>query len=71
MVFGVLPLVVASGAGAAGRTRWDRDLQRLSIGTLFTLFVVPAMYMFLAGEHKAEAKPSDPAPAQPSPQGVH
>jgi multidrug efflux pump len=27
----------------------------LSIGTLFTLFVVPAMYMLLAGEHKAQA----------------
>jgi multidrug efflux pump len=23
----------------------------LSIGTLFTLFVVPAMYMFLAADH--------------------
>ena len=36
----------------------------LSIGTLFTLFVVPAMYLFLAGEHRAEA------PTGPSPDGL-
>ena len=55
MVFGVLPLVVASGAGAAGRHAMGLVIfTGLSIGTLFTLFVVPAMYMFVAGEHIAE-----------------
>ena len=55
MVFGVLPLVIASGAGAAGRHAMGLVIfTGLSIGTLFTLFVVPAMYMFLAAEHKAE-----------------
>jgi multidrug efflux pump len=55
MVFGVVPLVIASGAGAAGRHAMGLVIfTGLSIGTLFTLFVVPAMYMFLAGEHKAE-----------------
>ncbi len=59
MVFGVVPLVVASGAGAAGRQAMGLVIfTGLSIGTLFTLFVVPAMYMFLAGEHKAASKPS-------------
>ena len=54
MVFGVVPLVIASGAGAAGRHAMGLVIfTGLSIGTLFTLFVVPAMYMFLAGEHKA------------------
>jgi multidrug efflux pump len=53
MVFGVVPLVIASGAGAAGRHAMGLVIfTGLSIGTLFTLFVVPAMYMFLAGEHK-------------------
>src|SRR5471032_2488572 len=48
MVFGVVPLVVASGAGAAGRHAMGLVIfTGLSIGTLFTLFVVPAMYMFL------------------------
>ncbi len=54
MVLGVVPLVIASGAGAAGR--FDMGLvisTGMSIGTLFTLFVVPAMYLLLAGEHRA------------------
>jgi multidrug efflux pump len=54
MVFGVLPLVIASGAGAAGRQAMGLVIfTGLSIGTLFTLFVVPAMYLALAGQHKA------------------
>jgi len=62
MVFGVVPLVVASGAGAAGRHAMGLVIfTGLSIGTLFTLFVVPAMYMFLASEHKVE---QEPAPEQ-------
>jgi multidrug efflux pump len=61
MVFGVVPLVIASGAGAAGRHSMGLVIfTGLSIGTLFTLFVVPAMYMFLAGEHKVETL--EPAP---------
>jgi len=55
MVFGVLPLVIASGAGAAGRHAMGLVIfTGLSIGTLFTLFVVPAMYMFISGKHEAE-----------------
>ncbi|MBF0330501.1 MAG: efflux RND transporter permease subunit [Candidatus Omnitrophica bacterium] len=54
MVFGVMPLVMASGAGAAGRFNMGLVISTgISIGTLFTLFVVPAMYMMLAAEHKA------------------
>jgi multidrug efflux pump len=53
MVFGVVPLVIASGAGAAGRQSMGIVIfTGLSIGTLFTLFVVPAFYMLLASEHK-------------------
>ncbi|HKI61326.1 MAG TPA: efflux RND transporter permease subunit [Mariprofundaceae bacterium] len=49
MVLGVLPLVMASGAGAAGRQAMGIVIfSGLSIGTLFTLFVVPAVYMLLA-----------------------
>jgi multidrug efflux pump len=52
MVLGVLPLVTATGAGAAGRFNMGLVIMTgISIGTLFTLFVVPAMYMFLAAEH--------------------
>jgi multidrug efflux pump len=55
MVFGVVPLIVASGAGAV--SRFDMGLviaSGLSIGTLFTLFVVPAVYMLLAASHSSE-----------------
>jgi len=52
MVFGVIPLVIASGAGAAGRSSMGIVIfTGLSIGTIFTLFVVPSMYYFLAQEH--------------------
>ncbi|HTZ00264.1 MAG TPA: efflux RND transporter permease subunit [Rhodocyclaceae bacterium] len=62
MVLGVLPLVVASGAGAAGRQAMGLVIfTGLSIGTLFTLFVVPAMYMFLGAEHH-QAAAVEPAP---------
>lgn len=49
MVLGVIPLITASGAGAASRFNIGLVIATgISIGTLFTLFVVPAMYMFLA-----------------------
>jgi multidrug efflux pump len=52
MVFGVLPLLFANGAGS--HSRFDIGLVIFSgmiIGTLFTLFVVPTMYTFLAKNH--------------------
>lgn len=55
MVLGVLPLVFASGAGAAGRYNMGLVITTgISIGTIFTLFVVPAMYMLLAYDHQAQ-----------------
>lgn len=55
MVLGVLPLVMASGAGAAGRFSMGLVIfTGLSIGTLFTLFVVPAVYMLLSANHAKE-----------------
>jgi multidrug efflux pump len=53
MVFGVLPLLIASGAGAV--SRFDIGLvisTGLLIGTAFTLFVVPTMYTFIAEDHR-------------------
>lgn len=65
MVLGVLPLVTASGAGAAGRFNMGLVIMTgISIGTLFTLFVVPAMYMFLATEHVKEGA-SEETPGEP------
>ena len=52
MVLGVLPLVIASGAGAAGRRAMGIVLfTGLSIGTMFTLFVVPAVYILVGADH--------------------
>lgn len=49
MVLGVLPLVTASGAGAASRFSMGLVISSgLTIGTLFTLFVVPSIYMMIA-----------------------
>jgi len=49
MVLGVTPLITATGAGAVSRFNIGLVIASgVSIGTLFTLFVVPAMYMFLA-----------------------
>ena len=59
MVLGVFPLVIASGAGAAGRQAMGWVIfAGLSIGTLFTLFVVPAFYLLLGAdlEGKVEAE---------------
>jgi multidrug efflux pump len=69
MVLGVVPLVIAAGAGAAGRHAMGLVIfTGLSIGTLFTLFVVPAVYMLLAADHhKAAATAVEGAP-QPQPQ---
>lgn len=52
MVLGVVPLITASGAGAASRYNLGLVIATgIAIGTLFTLFVVPAMYMLLATDH--------------------
>jgi multidrug efflux pump len=56
MVLGVMPLITASGAGAV--SRFDMGLviaTGLAIGTLFTLFVVPAVYLLLAATHHETA----------------
>lgn len=59
MVFGVLPLIYASGAGAVSRFNIGIVIfSGISIGTLFTLFVVPAMYMLLAEKIEAKELPS-------------
>jgi multidrug efflux pump len=54
-VFGHLPLVFAHGPGAAARNSIGITLVTgMIIGTAFTLFMVPAIYMLIAKVHKAE-----------------
>jgi multidrug efflux pump len=55
MVLGVLPLVFASGAGAASRFAIGLVIATgLAIGTLFTLFVVPGVYMLIGANHSID-----------------
>jgi len=56
MVTGLLPLLTASGAGAASRFSIGLVVVAgMSIGTLFTLFVLPAVYVSIATDHLAAA----------------
>jgi multidrug efflux pump len=56
MVVGLVPLVTAAGAGAASRFSIGIVVVAgMSIGTLFTLFVLPAVYTVLAKDHAAAA----------------
>jgi multidrug efflux pump len=67
MVFGVVPLLIATGAGAVGRYHMGLVIfTGISIGTLFTLFVVPAMYMFIGSEHHEAARRGLAPSAQPA-----
>lgn len=60
MVLGVLPLVIASGAGAAGRFNMGLVISTgLAIGTVFTLFVVPAFYLLLSTDRHGDARSDD------------
>jgi multidrug efflux pump len=55
MVLGVAPLVFASGAGAASRFAIGLVISTgLAIGTMFTLFVVPGVYMQIGATHSRE-----------------
>jgi multidrug efflux pump len=56
MVLGVVPLITAAGAGAVSRFQMGLVIASgLSIGTLFTLFVVPAVYMLLGADRSQAA----------------
>ena len=49
MVLGVIPLLIASGAGAASRYNLGLVIASgISVGTCFTLFVLPAVYLLIS-----------------------
>jgi multidrug efflux pump len=57
MVTGLIPLLTASGAGAASRFSIGLVVvSGMSIGTMFTLFVLPAVYVAIATDHRAGAE---------------
>jgi multidrug efflux pump len=59
-VIGHFPLVLAKGPGAGARNSIGIMLvSGMIIGTIFTLFVVPSIYMLVAKRHTAEVRDSD------------
>jgi len=65
-VFGHVMLIFVTGPGAASRNSIGWILVvGMAVGTVFTLFVVPAFYMLIARDH-AKAPPV-PVPAQAEP----
>ncbi len=53
MVIGVVPLLIADGAGA--KSRFDIGIviaAGMTIGTLFTLFITPAIYSYVARDRR-------------------
>ena len=82
-VAGHFPLTLVSGPGAGARNSIGVVLVGgMTIGTLFTLFVVPSVYVLIAKDHskeressrrsptppaKATARPRRPRPSVPSP----
>ncbi len=55
MVFGALPLAFSSGAGSETRAQIGLVIVGgMSIGTLFTLFVIPVVYTYLSRKRKIE-----------------
>ena len=73
MVLGAVPLAIATGAGAEARHQigWV-IVGGMSFGTIFTLFVVPVVYLILSGKHEAIAvDTSEPEPTvMPQPEPV-
>ena len=74
-VFGHLPLVFVTGAGAEARNSIGIMLvSGMAIGTLFTLFILPVIYLVLAARHlpdeldwESPAPQSEPPRAPPLP----
>jgi len=67
MVVAMVPLLTASGPGAA--SRFDIGLviaTGLGIGTLFTLFVVPAVYLLVARSHSHDETLGEALAAEPA-----
>lgn len=56
MVFGVFPLIVSSGAGAPPRHQLGLVIATgLGVGALFSLYIVPVMYLYIARDHSKHA----------------
>ena len=65
-VAGHFPLTLVTGPGAVARNSIGIVLVGgMTIGTLFTLFVVPSVYVLIAQDHRRGIKDSEPAEEPP------
>jgi multidrug efflux pump len=72
LVFAMIPLLIASGPGAASRFSMGVVIASgMTIGTLFTLFVLPAFYLYLARDHAHDRKDADDASPSVDAEPVH
>lgn len=56
-VLGMVPLLIATGAGSGSRFAMGLVIASgMTIGTLFTLFVIPAVYLWIARDYHGEAE---------------
>ena len=70
-VFGHFPLVLVSGPGSEARNSIGTVLVTgMTVGTLFTLFVVPVFYLLIAEQHK-RVPASDSLTAETLPEVAH
>jgi multidrug efflux pump len=68
MSLGVVPLIIASGAGAAARYSMGLVIfTGVIIGTIFTLFVVPMFYTFIAKKELVHDEDDLPVAHKPEP----
>ena len=67
LVFAMIPLLMASGPGAASRFSMGTVIASgMTIGTMFTLFVLPTFYLYLARDHShARDNAAEHAPLPP------
>ena len=57
LIFAMVPLLIAIGPGAESRFAIGLTISAgLGIGTLFTIFVLPAFYLLLARDHHGSAQ---------------
>jgi multidrug efflux pump len=64
-VAGHFPLTLVTGPGAVARNSIGIVLVGgMTIGTLFTLFVVPSLYVLIAKDHRKERAATEPAPEE-------
>jgi len=61
-ICGHFPLTLVSGAGAAARNSIGITIVAgMALGTVFTLLVIPSLYVLIAKQHAGESHATAPA----------